>query len=129
MYLVSSNFDIHVAACTSGLVFIRGITISEPCHEKTYPMPYANHKDQIRLPANPCSLISASVVCLDIIITNVAANTVKLAASEAEQTYLSPPFLHTSEDKFSHGMAYSIFVPALLPSHSVDPARKCLHSC
>ena len=87
------------------------------CHMLTTKM-------QIRLPAHPCSLISASVVCLDIIITNVAANTVKLAASAVEQTYLSPPFLHTSEDKFSHGMAYGLF--NFCPSFPTFPlCRSC----
>ena len=70
-------------------------------------MSYANNKGADQ-PAQPCSLISALLVCcLDSVMSLVSVPKISspLLASVAEQASLSLTWLETPEDMFSHDKA------------------------
>ena len=80
---------------------------SEPCHEKTCLMPYANNKNADQ-PAHPHSLISTFVIrCLPSIISILAKCKISglYLASVAEQAGLSHTWSQTPEDRFSRDKA------------------------
>ena len=83
-------------------------TLSEPGHEKTCFMSYANNKGAYQ-PAHPRSLISAFVVrCLDSVMSLVSVTKISnfMLASVAEQADLSLTWSETPEDTFSHDEAH-----------------------
>ena len=86
---------------------VSGQHISEPGHENTCLMSYANNKGADQ-PAHPRSLISAFVVrCLDSIMSLVSVAQISslMLASVAKQASLSLTSSEPPEDTFSHGEA------------------------